>query len=213
MANRIRELSSQCPIHVFARSNNREHFPIPLSEVWKIFEDYLFLLSSGFSIEIISFLLMPNHFHMIVQDPNLNLPLGMNHFMRDSAKEINRFAGRVNRLWSGPYGSSIITSLPYYYTCYRYIYRNPVVAGLAKSPLDYEFSSLPLLLGKGKLSFPLAEDLTLFSSVEKTIDWLEDSYEDQYRDQIRKSLKHKVMAFSADRQTRKVYEPNLPHFL
>ncbi len=213
MPSQKRILSADCPIHVTARTNNREKFPIDLADVWTIFEDYLYLLNRAYSIEIINFLLMPNHFHMIVRDPNLNLPAGMNHLLRESSKEIKRASGKINHQWGNRYYSSVINSLPYYYTCYRYVYRNPVAAGLTKSVLDYEYSSLAVLLGQRKSVLPLAEDLTLFSSVDPTIHWLEQSTEDKFRKQISRSLKHSVMKFSVDKCSRKKYEPSLPSHL
>ena len=213
MANRIRQLSSDLPIHITARSNNREQFPIPIDEVFEILESYLFLISKAYFLEIISFVLMPNHFHLMVRDPKLNLPTAMNYFMRETAKEINRCADRINRMWGGPYHSSVITSLNYYYACYRYVYRNPVVARLSEDTLSYPYSSLGVLLGERKSILPLVEDLTLFSSVEQTTKWLEDCSSDKHRDEIRKSLRHPVMTFSPDRRSRKIYCPEVPLFL
>ena len=212
MARSNRELSSDFPLHVYARSNNRDRFPIPLEEVWSILEDYLFLLKVGFSIEIISVVLMPNHFHLIVRDPKMNLPAAMKFFMRETSKEINRRSGRINHMWGGPFESSVIKSLDYYYTCYRYVYRNPVAAGLTDSVLNYHFSSLAILLGQRSSMISLAEDLTLFSSLESTIAWLEDESADKHRDQIKKSLKYAVMEFVAERKSRKPFRLPPHHF-
>ena len=145
-----RLLSTEFPIHITARSNNRERFPIPLPEVWEILEDQLVMLNKGFGIQIINFVLMPNHFHMIVLDPLGNLSNGMEYFMRESSREIGRSCNRINRIWGAKFHSTVIASSQYFFVCYRYTYRNPVTAGLAQSVLDYEFSSLRVLLGHRK---------------------------------------------------------------
>ena len=200
-------MSREFPIHVTARTNNREPFAAELIEVWGSFEDYLYLLQKAYSLEIVNFVLMPNHFHLILRDPQLNLPKAMAYLLRETSKDIQRLSGSINHLWGNRYYSSVIASLPYFYTCYRYVYRNPVVAGLAESVVNYKFSSLAVVLGQVKSVLPVAEDLTLFGSLDRSIDWLNQSTEDKYRKQIAKSLRESIMEFSVDRSSRKKYEP------
>lgn len=213
MPKQKRQLSADFPIHISGRCNNREHFPLPLSEVWEIFEDYLFLLPRAFEIEVLSFVLMPNHFHLLVRDPKLNLSIAMRFFMREIAKEILRKSGRINRLWGGEYHSTVVEGLDYYFTCYKYIYRNPVRAKIVNSVLAYEFSTLGVLLGKRKSIIPIAEDLTLFESPDQTIAWLEKPFEEEMNETIRKSLKKKTMRFEAVRSSRKLLKPEIPDFI
>ncbi len=205
-----RELSSEFPIHITARSNNREHFFISLPEVWEIFEDYLFLISKGFGIEIISFVLMPNHFHLLLRDPNLQLAQAMQYFMRETSREIARKADRINRIWGGEFSSTVVKGTDYYFTCYKYIYRNPVKANLCKSVFDYPFSTLQGLLGERRSIIPLCEDLTLFDSLTATIQWLDKPFEEDMDEVIRKSLKRKVMEFRVDRKSRRHFKAEMP---
>lgn len=202
-----RLLDPDLPHHVTARSNNREHFPVPLDVAWNIFEDHLYLISSGFDIQILSFVLMPNHFHLIVRDPKLQLPSAMQYFMRETSKEINRKAGNINRVWGSNYYSSLIRTLPYYYSAYRYVYQNPVKAGLCKKPYDYKFSTLSGLLGLTRLAIPVREDLTLFDSVDDTLYWLSDPIDDAEARAIGIGLRRSELEFSVDPITRKPVAP------
>lgn len=64
----------------------------------------------------------------------------------------------------------------YALNAYKYIYRNPIEAGLCINVEDYEFSTLRGLLGLNKLAVPVEEDLTLFSDMEGTLKWINRAY-------------------------------------
>jgi len=202
-----RLLHPEFPHHITARSNNRVHFPVSLEIAWSIFEDHLYLLNRGFGCEIISFVLMPNHFHLMLRDPNLQLGSAMQYFMRETSKEINRQAGTINRVWGANYYSSLISNLPYYYSAYKYVYRNPVKAGLCTSTISYPFSTLCGLLGASRISIPLNEDPTLFDNVEDTLSWLDEGFSETEERAIGLSLRRPKMIYSVDPITRKAIEP------
>ncbi len=189
-------------IHINARANNREKFPLPLNEVWEILTDYLFLLNKGFGVEILSFVLMPNHFHLLVRDPNFQLSAGMEYFMRETSREIGRKAGRINKIWGAPYHPTVVTSNLHYYHAYKYIYRNPLEKDLCKRVEDYEHSTLAILLGRRSGIVPLQNDFTLFSDPEGTLKWLNTSYKESQSEQIRKALRKKTFKLALDRKNR-----------
>ncbi len=174
-----------------ARCINREWFFIPIEESWEIFSDYLFLLNKGFGIEIHCFVLMNNHFHMIVSAPNLNLSEGMNYFMRETSKEIGRASKRINQIYGGPYHKCLIDRYHYFLHAYKYVYRNPVEARLIKNVEDYRFSTLHGLLGLSKIIIPLREDTLLFEDEDLNghLKWLNTEYNDDHRSQIEMALK------------------------
>lgn len=197
-----RVIQSEFPIHITARANNRDTFPIRLKTVWDITSAHLHLLNVGFGIQIHSYVLMPNHLHMIVSDPNGTLPKGMRYFMTETSREVSFLAGRINHLWGGRYHSSVISSPLYYLHAYKYVYQNPLAAGLIDDPLKYEFSTLPVLLGLRHGVIPMIEDATLFSDLHSTIRWLRESYSEETRLKIQKALKRKKFAIPALRKSR-----------
>jgi putative transposase len=73
------------PYFITARNNNREDFPLPLEVMWSIFSDYLFLLHEGFQFKIHAFILMVNHLHLLVSDPEGKLSKGMQCFMKETS--------------------------------------------------------------------------------------------------------------------------------
>ena len=174
--SRLRAQSSDFPIHITARCNNKDIFPVPMHEAWEIFSDYLHMLHFHFDIRIHLFVMMSNHFHLVVSDPNLNLSKAMAIFMRETSKEMNRLSGRMNRVWGDRYHSSVIADPNYFLHAYKYDYRNPVAAGACRKVEEYPWSTLQILLGKRAGIIPLIADETLFSNVGDSLDWLNESY-------------------------------------
>lgn len=156
-------LQSIYPYHVTARCINKEWFRLNIGSIWSIFSDYLFILKFHFQFEIHSFVLMNNHFHLIVQTPLGNLSEGMNYFLRETSKEISFQSKRINQTFGGPYCWTLLQSHCYFLNTYKYVYRNPVEAGLSKHCEMYPYSTLAGLLGYQKMNIPLAEDTLLFT--------------------------------------------------
>lgn len=198
-----RKLDAEFPIHVTGRCNNRERFPVPMELAWDILSSYLHLIHGQFQIQIISFVLMPNHFHLLCRDPQMKLPTAMAYLMRESSLEINFQSGRMNRLWGAPYFSSIIGDPKYYLHAYKYTYRNPIAAALSSSVESYPWSSLQILLGERKGLFPMICDDTLFSDIEGTLQWLNTNYSSDQTRAIAKGLKRKSFRIPKNRSTRR----------
>jgi putative transposase len=190
-----RKISDKYPYHISARCINRDWFKIPIDEVWEIFCDYLYLTKHAFGLEILSFVLMSNHFHMLVRTPKSNLSEAMNYFMREVSKEITRNSDRINQTFGGPYYASCITTNHYYLHAYKYVYRNPVEAGLCNQAEDYPYSTLSGLIGNSKLFIPASKDETLFSDFEGVLKWINTAYEGDDKVRVQSALKKSQFTF------------------
>jgi REP element-mobilizing transposase RayT len=204
MPRKKRENSNIYPFHVSARCINKEWFRIPIEEVWLIFNNYLYLAKHAYNLDILNFVLMNNHFHMLLRTPESNLSQAMNYFMREVSKEITRTCGRINQTFGAPYHSSLIKTNHYYLHAYKYVYRNPVEAGLCANVEDYKYSTLNGLLGLSPLIIPVSEDETLFSSVEQTLAWLNTTYDGDNKNKIKKALKRTEFSFEKIGNSRKL---------
>lgn len=174
---------------ITARCSNKEWFRIPLAEVWDLFGIYLHFVSHAYDIRIRAFILMDNHFHLIVTCDSINLPLAMNYLMRECSKEINRLCGRINQVWGRPYHSSVIRGSVHYQNVYKYLYRNSVEAGLCLRAEEYPYSTLRGLLGLSHLLIPVQDEM-LFNDIEKQLEWLNFKPSDEnYRSVIRTALR------------------------
>ena len=157
-------------------------------------QDYLYLTQKLFSLNIHSFVLMPNHFHLIVTAPENNLGNAMNYFMRETSKEMNRMSQRINQTFGARYHRSLINGIFYYQNAYKYVYRNPVRAGLVRRAEDYPYSTLHGLCGKGHQHIPLVEDTLLFNPNfdHKSLEWINTPPEDQIESEVRKALRKPI---------------------
>lgn len=155
---------SDFPYHITARTVNRERFHIPLDRVWHILSDQLFLAHHLDGLKIHAFVLMPNHFHLLASLSTTPLPIVMNRFMKDASKEMNLASGRSNQNWGGRHYKCEIKTFHYFMNAYKYIYQNPIRAGLCSNIESWEYSSLFGLLGYNALPFPVNEDTLLFQN-------------------------------------------------
>lgn len=192
------------PFHVSARTPNRELFRVSMKDAWSIMEDYLFLTQTTYGLKIHAFVLMLNHFHMLVSTPRLNLGSAMNFFLRETSKEQNRLSGRINQNWGGPYHKTLVNSYQYYMNVYKYIYRNPVRARFCDRVEEYPFSTINGLCGKSKLIIPLEEDTLLFDPEfnVKTFRWLNTPSCPKDEAEIKRALRRSVFELPLDREKR-----------
>src|SRR4051812_21996239 len=100
--------SDRLPYHVTARANNREAFHLPMEVVWRVFECQCFEISVLFGARIHSFVLMNNHFHMLISTPHEDLGEVMMHFMRSGTRLLNLISGRSGRVFGARYFWSLI---------------------------------------------------------------------------------------------------------
>lgn len=197
----VRELNEEFPFHISGRCNNKENFPVPLSEAWEIFSDYLFMLHHNYDMKIHSFVLMSNHYHLLASDPKLNMSKAMAEFMRSTSKEMGRISFRINKIWGSRFHSCLIDDTSYFLNTYKYNYRNPVAAGLCSRVEDYPWSTLQLLLGKKNGAIPLVEDDTLMNDVEGTLRWLNEAYRQDEAEVIKLASQKKIFKLSRDPNT------------
>lgn len=198
MPRKKQTLSNTHPYHLTARCINKEWFSIPIDEVWKIMEEQLFLLHHGFGFHIHAFVLMNNHFHLMVSTPNKNLSEGMNYFMGQSSRIIAKEANRINQVYGARFHSSLIQSHLYYLHAYKYIYRNPVEAGLTTDVCAYPYSTLPGILGIHTIFIPICYDEVLFSNVSETLSWLNTKPCENAKQSIARALKKSTFAIAKD---------------
>ena len=160
-----------------------------MEQVWKIMENQLYFISMAFSVKIHSFVLMDNHFHLLISTPNSNLSIAMRWFMLETARSINLLTGRKNQVWGGRFYRTIIKSHLYFLHAYKYVYRNPVKSGAYGSVLEYNFSSLAQVLSFRRMNFPIYDNILIEMGPGKCISWLEQSVIKQHWEQVAKALR------------------------
>ena len=188
--------------HVTSRVNHRLNFPIPLSECWEIFMELLRKVTDKLSAEIHAFVLMSNHYHMLLTAPLLNIDVIMKYLNREATRTISAKTGLINHIfgaryrWSLTYGSADTSHV------LKYIYRNPVKAGLVKRVEEYSYSTVLSIRSKEAFSFlcPPTRLLPKFCSEdpEKILRWLNEPLKKEQEALLRKAIRRKEFKFNND---------------
>ena len=181
------------PYHVTTRANNREFFKVPMHRLWNIFYDALIYARQRVDVKLHSFVLMGNHYHLIITTPNCNLDKFMESFNRKLSWEMKKVVRDHNHKFANRYKWTIIKSRAYLYNVYRYVYQNPVRAGLCRMCLDYPYSSLRLTPTQ-KLSLRLNPHLCYF----RHRSWMEQSIGVEFDTAIKKALRRSEFSLSVN---------------
>lgn len=129
------------PHHVIQRGNNRQ--PIFTSQAdYEFFLDLLDENARKFGVAIHAYVLMGNHFHLLVTpQTDTALPQMMQAIGRRYVRYFNDAQQRSGTLWEGRYKATLIQADRYLLACMAYIDLNPVRAGLVGQARDYPWSS------------------------------------------------------------------------
>ena len=133
-------------------------------------EKYLQLLNKYkgfFCIDIISYCIMPNHVHLLIHSPTIELLSKFMHKLNSIyATYYNDFNGRVGYVFRDRFKLEEICEMTYLFNCITYIHNNPVAAKLCDSPQKYpyssynEFVSVPKTINITLLNQILGQDIT-----------------------------------------------------
>lgn len=196
-------LQSEYPYFITARCINKEWFSIPMETVWSIMSEQLNFIHIAYGVKIHAFILMSNHFHLLLSTPHANLNLAFEWFMRETSRSLVKAGNRINQTYGGPYHRTVVQSPHYYLNAYKYLYYNSVKAGACRDVAEYPFSSLAGLLGFRQLGFPVVEDTTLFSDIEGTLEWLNTTPEETNWEDVRRALRRPE--FKLNRQNARLH--------
>ncbi len=145
--------------HVTARGNERRK--IFFSEAdYKKFINYLVDSKKKFNINIHCYMMMSNHYHLIIETPEANLSKAMHYINGSYTTYINIKKKRSGHLFQGRYKSIIVDADNYLLELSRYIHLNPVRAGMIQKPTDYQYGSYSAYV-KNKKESVLTKNLVL----------------------------------------------------
>jgi len=132
--------------HIYNRGNNYEKvFFEP--ENYRYFLRLLQKYCPPSALELVSYCLMPDHYHLLVFLNENDLSNRMQAMILAYTKAINKRYGRVGALFQGRFKALHVDKYDYLLHLSRYIHYNPVAAGLVQRAEDWVFSSYPVYLG------------------------------------------------------------------
>ena len=125
MARPLRIQYENAYYHVTCRGNAREDIFRDDADR-KAFLDLLARSSEIYQVDVLAFVLMTNHFHLVIKTPLANLQEFMRHFNISYTSYFNRNHHRVGHLYQGRYKSFVIDADAYLMEVSRYVHLNPV---------------------------------------------------------------------------------------
>ena len=136
------------PHHVIQRGNNRQAIFAKTADYQRLL-DLLDDNARQFEVAIHAYVLMSNHFHLLVTPQSSDgLPQMMQAVGRRYVRYFNDSQQRSGTLWEGRYRSTLIQTDRYLLACMAYIDLNPVRAGLVAQAADYPWTSHGHYIGR-----------------------------------------------------------------
>lgn len=133
--------------HVTARGNERKRIFFSQAD-YKKFKDYLSEAQNQYGYLLHCYMLMTNHYHLIIETPEGNLSKVMHYINGSYTNYVNRRRGRSGHLFQGRYKAILIDKDNYLLELSRYVHLNPVRAKMVARPEDYPHSSYRLYIFK-----------------------------------------------------------------
>ncbi len=154
MPRRVIPLMPGVIYHIYNRGHNRSN--IFFSE-----SNYIFFLRRLRQYilpeaKIIAYVLMPNHYHLLVEILAVNFSHAMQNFAISYTKAINQRFSRTGSVFQGAFKSKPVEKNEVLLHLSKYIHLNPLKANLVKQLEDWPFSSYPEYIGTrdGRLPDP-----------------------------------------------------------
>ena len=140
MARPLRNEFAGALYHVTSRGNERR--PIFRNDHdRRTFLSVLGEAATRFGWSVSAYVLMTNHFHLVIQTPEPNLSRGMRWLNGTYADWFNRRHKRAGHLFQGRFHAFIVEKEAYFAELLRYVVLNPVRAKMVERPEDYRWSS------------------------------------------------------------------------
>lgn len=200
MPRRSRIVFENAFFHIFNRGLNKQAIFQDESD----YKKFLILLEAlktkkQFDHSIYAYVLMPNHFHFLIQVRKTPLKKIMSSLLTSYSMYFNRKYKRVGILFQNRYKSKLCQKESYFLGASRYIILNPVEAKIVKDPKDYLWSSYQEVFGNTRSNvIDRSEIVKLIGDDEKQkenykqflmagikiIDQLNKEYDDFHKDII-----------------------------
>lgn len=125
-------------------------------------------ISERFEIDIFAFVLMDNHYHLLIRTRRANLSKAMQWLGVTYTRRFNNKHSRIGHLFQGRFKSIIVQNNIYLMQLSCYIHRNPLRAGAVNRLARYPWSSYPVYAYGNKGPQWLSTELILSQFDEKS---------------------------------------------
>ena len=129
--------------HLLSRGNERRDIFLG-DDDRRLFLDTLAECCERFDLELFAYVLMSNHYHLLVRTRRANLSRALHWLSGTYTRRFNNRHGRSGHLFQGRFKSILVENDAYVMQLSCYIHRNPLRAGLVQRLADYPWSSYPV---------------------------------------------------------------------
>ena len=177
--------------------------------VWHRFMTVLDTACNRYEVQIHAFVLMSNHYHMLLSTPLSNLDDFMRYFQTETSRKISKKAERINHVFGTRYRPTLLKNATAFSYAFKYVFRNPVRAGLVKTVEAYRYSSL--IFSRRELTIPVVERVDSLGEwiprdwLERMA-WLNRPTPKECEELIGKALRRRTFQFSKGNDVRKRLE-------
>jgi len=140
MARPHRLQGENCFYHITSRGDDRKRVYINDSD-FKKFLEYTLRAKERFKFYLYAYVLMPNHYHLLIETLRPNLSRIMQYINTSYTTYYNIKRKRYGHLFQGRYKSIVADKDNYFQHLSRYMHLNPVRAKIVERPEDYAWSS------------------------------------------------------------------------
>ena len=127
--------------HIMTQGINKSYI-FERTEDIKYYIKCMFKLKDDYSLKIIAYCIMNNHAHLLIKTELIEeLSKYMQRLNIKYSHYFNKKYNRVGYVFRDRYKSEGIYDEEHLYNCIRYIYDNPVKAGICKSASEYPYSN------------------------------------------------------------------------
>lgn len=201
--------------HLMSRGNDGQD--IYLNDADRnLFLETVSEMSERFEVDIFAYVLMSNHYHLLVKTRRANLKKAMQWFGTTYTRRFNNRNFKKGHLFQVRYKSILVQNDAYAVRLSCYIHRNPLRAGVVSRLIDYKWSSYPVY-AYDKKSPPWLTTKLILSYFKGT-----DKHK-QYREKVQKYAKEEKRLLEDVRhgmilgtekflnRVRKQFLPDIPH--
>ena len=146
--------------HVFSRGNNQQDIFVSDDDRY-LFLDTIGQMSERFDNDIFAYVLMSNHYHLLLRTAKANLSRSMQWLGTTYTRRFNLDHLQSGHLFQGRYKSILVENDAYLMQLSYYIHNNPLRAGIVKRLIDYRWSSYPAYAYNRRHPKWLGKDLIL----------------------------------------------------
>lgn len=126
--------------HILSRGNEKRDIVSDDSDRRRL-RDAIGEAAERFDLDIFAYVLMNNHYHLLLRTRQANLSRAMQWFGTTYTQRYNTRHGRSGHLFQGRFKSIIVENDAYLLRLSLYIHRNPVRAGVVERLADFPWST------------------------------------------------------------------------